>query len=173
MKFPKQLKPTAAESVELPSGKVVEIAKATPIFKPWTGKRFSRKQTYGGKAVLDFHGQPHFAELGILRIFERDGWQGVWVDTYSGKHRTRYWPKDEVELPKEKQSLLDSIYEAAGSPYGCFDVFCWKGRSYIFAESKKRGEDKIRDTQKRWFEAAIKCGVPMDSLLFVEWGIEA
>jgi hypothetical protein len=167
--YPKQLNPTATERIELLSGKVVKIAKATPIFKLWTGKKVT--ETYGGKAVLNFYRKPQFAELGILRIFERDGWQGVWVDTYSGKFRTRYWPKNSVTLPKDKESLLNSIYEAAESPYGCFDVFCWKDKRYIFAESKKHSEDKIRDTQKRWIEAAIKCNVPLKSLLFVEWGI--
>ena len=113
---------------------------------------------YGHKAVLNFYRKPEFAELGILRIFERDGWQGVWVDSYRGKFRTRYWPANSVTLPKDKESLLESIYEAAGKWAGCFDVFCWKGRNYIFAEAKQSGKDKIQDTQKRWLEAAIRCG---------------
>ena len=173
MKYPKQLKPTSTERIVLPSGRAVRIAKATPVFKLWTGRKFSRKQTYGGKAVLDFYGKPQFAELGILRIFEHDGWTGVWVDTYRGKFRTRYWPANSVTLPKDKESLLDSICKAAGSEYGCFDVFCWKGRNYVFAESKRCDKDRIRETQKRWLQAAIRCGVPQESLLFVEWGISA
>jgi hypothetical protein len=169
MIYPKQLNPTTTERIVLPSGKVVRIAKATPIFKLWNGRKVA--ETYGGKAVLSFYRKPQFAELGILRIFERDGWKGVWVDTYRNKFRTRYWPKNAVTLPKDKESLLNSIYEVAESRQGCFDVFCWRGGNYIFAESKRRGEDKIRDTQKRWLQAAIKCDVPRKSLLFIEWEI--
>jgi hypothetical protein len=120
---------------------------------------------------LNFYRKPEFAELGVLRIFERDGWQGVWVDSYRGKFRTHFWPANSVTLPKDKESLLNSICEVAGSEYGCFDVFCWKGKSYIFAESKRHRQDKMRDTQKRWIQAAIKCGVPRESLLFIEWEI--
>ena len=169
MIYPKQLKPTGTERIMLPSGRAVKIAKATPVFKLWTGKPV--KDTYGGKAVLNFYRKPEFAELGVLRIFERDGWQGVWVDSYRGKFRTHFWPANSVTLPKDKESLLNSICEVAGSEYGCFDVFCWKGKSYIFAESKRHRQDKMRDTQKRWIQAAIKCGVPRESLLFIEWEI--
>jgi hypothetical protein len=169
MEYPKFLKPTATERVELPSGKVAKIPKTTPNFKLWTGVKIT--ETYGGKAVLDFYNEPQFAELGILRIFEREGWTGVWVDTYRGKFRTRYWPEDSVALPKDKEALLNAIYKASGSRAGCFDVFCWKETDLIFAESKRRDGDKIRDTQRRWLESALKCGVPMESLLFIEWGI--
>ena len=169
MTIPKQLKPTTTKSIELPSGELVEIPKATPLFKLWKGKKIA--ETYGGKAVLSFYGKPEFAELGILRIFERDGWKGVWVDTYRNKFRTRYWPENAVTLPDEKETLLKSIYEVNESRAGCFDVFCWKDKDYIFVESKRRDEDKIRDTQKRWLQAALKCGVPRKSLLFVQWGI--
>jgi hypothetical protein len=169
MIYPKQLEPAGTERIILPPGKAVKIAKATPVFKLWTGKPI--KDTYGGKAVLSFYRKPEFAELGILRIFEHDGWQGVWVDSYRGKFRTRFWPANSVSLPKDKELLLESIYEAAGKWAGCFDVFCWKGSNYIFAEAKRCGEDRIRDTQKRWLEAAIKCGVPRQSLLFIEWEI--
>ncbi|HEV2329843.1 MAG TPA: hypothetical protein VGY56_13755 [Verrucomicrobiae bacterium] len=169
MKYPSQLSPTAVETVKLPSGKTVKIAKATPVFKLWTGKAV--KETYGGKAVLDFYGQPQFAELGILRIFEREGWQGVWVDTYRNKYRTSYWPKDSATLPDKQAKLLEAIYKANGTRSGCFDVFCWKGRDYIFAESKRCDQDKLRETQKQWIASAIKADVPLRSLLVVEWGI--
>src|ERR1035438_8950065 len=141
MRYPAQLQPTATERIELPSGKVVRIAKATPVFKLWTGRPV--KDTYGGKAVLSFYRKPQFAELGILRIFERDGWEGVWVDTYrNNKFRTRFWPPNAVALPKDKESLLNLTYETAESEHGCFDVFCWKGRNYIFAESKRVAKTK-------------------------------
>ncbi len=167
MPFPALHQPTAFEVIQLPSGQIVKIPKAQPIFKPWTGQPVA--ENYGGKAVLDFYGEPQFAELGILRIFERAGWQGVWIDTFRRKYRTRYWPKDEVPLPRDRAFLLESIFKAAGSRAGCFDVFCWNGPKFVFAESKRAGKDKIRESQKRWIQAALACGVPADSLLIVEW----
>src|SRR5689334_19441167 len=91
--YPKTLKPTTTERIELPSGKVLRIAKSTPVFRPWIGKRIG--ENYGGKALLDFCGKPQFAELVILRLFEGEGWQGVWVDTYRKKYITHYWPRTE------------------------------------------------------------------------------
>jgi len=167
MTYPQELEPTATEIVELPSGKTVVIPKATPIFKVWTGEKIT--DTYGGKLVLDFDGKPEFAELGILRLFEGAGWQGFWVDTFHGKYRTCYWPANEVEPPDDQASLLNRIHEAAGTRKGCWDVFCWNGDRYIFAESKRHAKDSLQDTQRRWLEAAIECGLPLESFLVVEW----
>jgi len=167
MKFPLALKPTSVEQISLPSGKVVEVAKVTPVFEPWTGQEVD--DDYNGKAILNFYGKPQFAELGILQMFKRDGWDGVWVDTYHGKFRTQYWPKDSITLQPEQELFLERIYKAAKSYYGCWDVFCWKDRDYVFAESKRHKKDKIQNTQTTWLQAALKCGVPIDSLLVVEW----
>ena len=169
MKIPSQLKPTTIERIELPSGKAISVAKATPVFEIWTGKEVD--DDYNGKAILNFFGKPQFAELGILQIFKRDGWDGVWVDTYHGKFRTQYWPKDSKALPAKHNHLLNCIYEVAKSEYGCWDVFCWKDENYIFAESKRCKKDKIKDTQRTWLRAALKCGVPVESLMIVEWSL--
>src|SRR5208283_2995904 len=40
--------------------------------------------SYGNKVVLDFYSKPEFAELGILRLMQKSGWNGVWVDSYRG-----------------------------------------------------------------------------------------
>ena len=39
----------------------------------------------------------------------------------------------------------------------------------VFAESKRAGADSIRASQVRWVEAALSVGVPLESLLVVEW----
>jgi len=170
MKYPSSLIPTETEKVELSSGRAVEIRKAVPVFRPWRGKPVT--ETYGEKAILDFYRKPEFAELGILRTFQQEGWDGVWVDTYRRKFRTQYWPQNEVSLPKKKALLLNDICQTAGSRHGCFDVFCWKPRDYLFIESKRSLQDRLRDTQKRWIAAALECGVPLSSLLIVEWRME-
>jgi len=61
----------------LPSGKSVAIPRCGYVFSPWRGTPIL--DTYGGKAVLDWSGNPVFAELAILGVFERAGWDGVWL----------------------------------------------------------------------------------------------
>jgi VRR-NUC domain. len=169
MKLPPQFKATAFEQIKLPNGKAVRIPKTTPVFELWAGDKPG--DDYGNKAILNFYGRPEFAELGISQIFKHDGWDGVWVDTYHGKYRTQYWPKVSVSLPPKHEQLLNHIYGVAKSEYGCWDVFCWKDRNYIFAESKRHNKDKIQDTQKTWLQAALRCGVTLESLLIVEWSL--
>jgi hypothetical protein len=170
MQYPDLLTPTAIEDIELPSGTFVPIPKTEPVFELWTGQPVSDK--YGNKPVLNVNGEPAFAELAILKILQNDGWQGVWVDTYRKRYRTSYFPKNEVKLPPRQQRLLLDIYEKAGSDKGCWDVFCWReGTVYLFAESKRQGRDRIRDSQRQWLDAAIKCGLPLASFLVVEWRV--
>jgi hypothetical protein len=169
MKYPSQLKPTTKEDIQLPSRWIVHIPKACPKFKKWSGKRVPRKHTYNGKAVLSYKGKA-FAELVILRMFQDEGWEGVWVDTYGTRYRSEYWPKNEIELPLKQQRLLDRISKKLGKSWsGCWDVFCWKGNKVVFIESKKRGEDSIKDNQRKWLAAAINCRLPFNSFLLVEW----
>jgi hypothetical protein len=170
MRYPDLFVLTAIEVIELPSGVMVQVPKTEPIFELWKGKPLG--DTYGNKTVLDSGGEPVFAELAILRIFQRDGWQGVWVDSFRNKFRTDY-PASDVVLPLERQRLLSGIYERAGSKKGCWDVFCWKDDgTYLFVESKRQGHDRIRDSQRRWLEAAINCGLPTSAFLIVEWKVE-
>jgi hypothetical protein len=167
VQFSEILTPTDQEVIFLPSGKDVKIPKARPVFERWAGEPLF--DTYGNKAVLSFNYEPAFAELVILRILMDIGWEGVWVDSFRGKYRTSCFPLNEVLLPAEQQDILESIYLWAGSRSGCWDVFCWKDGSYLFAESKRHKHDRIRDTQRKWLEAAIEHGLPIESFLVVEW----
>ncbi|HEY6185773.1 MAG TPA: hypothetical protein VIW67_26260 [Terriglobales bacterium] len=140
------------------------MPKTCPVFNPWNGA--VTFDTYGGKAILDFKGEAVFAELLILRLFQMDGWSGVWVDTYRGKLRAAI--AGEEALPPEIQMKFDHVCAAR---QGCFDVFVWKNDNILFAESKRAGRDRIRPTQVRWLEAALEAGLSVESLLVVEWNL--
>lgn len=171
MMYPKLLDPKAIENIRLLSGEEIQIPKANPYFERWSGESF--EDTYGNKTILNLDGEPVFAELAILRIFQKDGWNGVWVDTYRRKYRIGYWKNmNGVELPTDKRILLEGIYRNAGSVKGCWDVFCWKDDRIIFAESKRLSKDKIRETQIKWLEAALDDGLKKDSFLIVEWSLQ-
>lgn len=165
------LKPTQKESIILPSRKTVEVLKCVLAFKKWEGVPV--KDNYGGKTVIDHRHKPLFAELAILRMLEEDGWSGVWVDTYRKKFRDNLPELSQpVSLPPCRESTLKKIIKENGGLRGCWDVFAWKGDCIVFAESKRRLKDTIRNTQKRWLEIALQLGFPLESFLLAEWDLE-
>jgi hypothetical protein len=167
MRYPAELQPTVQEQILLHSGNCVLLPKTTPQFRTWKGAAIP--DTYGGKPVLDLRGEPLFAELVILRLFESAGWQGAWVDTY--RNRQRVALDGHIELPKARRAWLEEVYARAGSRHGCFDMYAWQDDRVLFAEAKRAGKDKIRDTQVRWLAAALAAGLGVESSLVVEWSL--
>jgi len=70
-----------------------------------------------------------------------------------------------------QEQLLQRIYERAVAANGCWDVFSWRGGEHLFAEFKGHGHDRIPDSQRRWLQAALECGLPLTSFLIVEWSV--
>src|SRR6516225_10981891 len=104
--------------IRLPNGKSVAIPRCSYLFTLWRGTPI--RDTYGGKAVLNSEGKPVFAELAILRVLEKAGWDGVWVDTYRRKFR-RSMPSESCELPSHALELYERICRANGRrTSGCF-----------------------------------------------------
>src|SRR5712664_137043 len=95
----------------LPSGDSVDVPRCRYCFVPWRGDSIA--DTFGGKVVLDFCGEPVFAELAILKSLQKMGWDGVWVDTYRNKFRQAFAPHC-CNLPSHAQKLYDRIREANG-----------------------------------------------------------
>ncbi|HMQ77516.1 MAG TPA: hypothetical protein PKE21_15295 [Flavobacteriales bacterium] len=136
--------------------------------------------TYGGKPLVLVAGRPMFAEFAILRLFEAEGWQGRWVITYQHGRNPRLWrtwdpagPKAQVHAPIAEPRVnerLQAIAAANGNTYGgCWDVVAWKDGRLVFAESKRKGKDRIRPTQLRWHAAALACGCAPEDFVVVEW----
>jgi hypothetical protein len=119
------------------------VKKWTIRFKPWGGAPIA--DTYGGKAVLDWHGEPVFAELAIVRLCQSDGFDAVWIDTYGKRFRSSI--SEEYVLPRNAQTLLNKVIVCNdGRRQGCWDVLAWSGEKYIFIESKRKGKDHIRQS---------------------------
>lgn len=168
MRFPESLTPTATIAFQISDRLTISVPKVIAAFRPWMGSPVS--DDCGGKPILDCAGEPLFAELVVLRQFQAAGWQGVWMDTYH--RRTRTGITEDVSLPDERRALLTRITNRAGIPHGCFDVFAWRDDVVVFAETKRAGRDRIRPSQIRWLSAALDVGVPLDSLLVVEWSLD-
>lgn len=149
----------STEKITLPSGRIVHVPKCcVTTFRQWLG---SPVPDYGGKTLLSFGGRPLFAELVVLKLLEKDGWRGVWVDSFSRKYRIHMpGSLDPVKLPKKQTCFLRKIGAKAKAVRrgGCFDVFAWRGRQHRFVELKRHRRDRIRETQKKWIAAAVECG---------------
>ena len=94
--YPESLIPDSLETLLLPSGNEVYLPRARPTFKQWTGE--FKGDTYGNKPLVDMDGEPMFAELAILRHLQKDGWDGVWVDTFSRRYRIAWEETGVVRL---------------------------------------------------------------------------
>ena len=163
---------TGFERLLLPAGRIVDVPKATPSFSVWSGEQPADR--YGKKPILNFEGRMAFPELAILWDLQKSGWNGVWVDTYRRQFRIDYWNAAPVELPDEAQALLNRISSARGGKHrGTWDVFCWQGNEYLFAESKWKSHDWLRPAQLEWLDAALSINLPLSSFLIVEWSLNA
>ena len=179
MKYPRDLQPSATETLTLPSGQVVSVPKATPVFTSWSGPPMT--DTFGGKPALDWLGSPCFAEIVILRQFLQGGWSARWVETYGAPSmRPRFltdWSADGLKssltqaiVEPRMATLLDDIANANGRAYsGCWDVVAWNDDGVVFAEAKHKGKDRVRSTQLRWMAAALEQGLSEEAFLVVEW----
>jgi hypothetical protein len=160
--------PSGEETIILPSGKPVEVKKYFLTFRKWIGNPIAN--TYGGKAVIDFNGEPLFAELAVLKLFQQNGWDGVWVD--KKLYRVGLLGVPTILLPEDKQKTLDQIRSRMIGSGGCWDLFLWKDERVLFVELKKSKEDRIRDSQRQWLEVAIESGHLPSNFLFIEWILE-
>ncbi len=136
--------------------------------------------TFGGKDLLVVDSRPQFAEVAILRAFEEAGWQGRWLETYPYRKNPRLWkawhpdgPRAQVHVPIAETWVIEKLNAIAAannnSFSGCWDVVAWKNDHLVFAESKKQKKDRMRGTQVRWLEAALRCGCAVEDFLVVEW----
>lgn len=161
---------SSEEEIVLLSGRKVSVAKYFLKFKEWKGRPIPN--TYGNKAVIDFNGEPVFAELAVLRLFQSHGWDGAWVDSYRRKFRIGLPDViDPVDLPTDKKNLIDSIKQKTSASGGCWDVFVWKDNKILFIELKRSKKDKIQNSQKIWLEESLNYGLDLDNFILIEWDI--
>jgi hypothetical protein len=163
---------TSFERLMLPSGRIVDVPKATISFSLWRGEQPARR--HGKKPVVDFEGRMAFAELAILWSLQKLGWNGVWVDGSRPKFLADYCNDPPVELTEKPKALLDRISAARGGTLrGTWDVFCWRKNEYLFAEAQWKNHDRLKPAQLDWLEAALSLDLPLPCFLIVEWSLQA
>jgi hypothetical protein len=154
------------------NGALISINKYHFAFKQWpTPHNFD---TYNNKPLLCLNNEPLFAELVFLRLLEKQGFTGVWVDTY----RKKFWqglPHNSLPIkPSPKiEAIYNAIYNAkGGKKAGCFDVIAHNNDAYVFAELKRKQKDYIRPTQIEWLNAALNLKIENATFLIAEWEAE-
>jgi len=157
------------EPFVLSSGVTVQIPKYSLSFKRWGGDPIPNAYR---KPIVEFDGNPLFAELAVLRMFQQNGWDGVWVDSYGKKYRNGL-PKvvEPVELPFDKEKIIASIRNESGRFGGCWDVFVWKDDRILFLELKQKNEP-IKDSQRGWLESSLELDYKPDNFALIEWHVE-
>lgn len=176
--FPSLLRPNTIEQV-LVNGHSYSVPKVELQFRCWDG--ISLSNTLNGKPLIDFGGKPVFAELSVYELMRLSGWQARWVCTYGAPVQAprllAAWA--DVQLIAQQHqpiaepwvvSLLQRIADTNGGSYaGCWDVVGWYQDQLVFAELKRRKQDRIRATQLSWLEAALHHGLQPHNFLLVEW----
>jgi hypothetical protein len=157
------------EPFVLSSGVTVQIPKYSLSFKRWGGDVIPNAYR---KPFIELDGNPLFAELAVLRMFQKNGWSGVWVDSYGKKYRNGLPSVEEpVALPVDKEKIISLIRNTSGRFGGCWDVFIWKGDRILFLELKQKNEP-IKDSQRDWLESSFKMNFTPENFALIEWRVD-
>ena len=118
---------------------------------------------WGRKPKFSVNGSRSCAELAIVHHLRAGGWDGVWVNAFRGELRAQWFPAPaarrlaEVGAPGWAVEIFDCLRAANGGTLsGFFDVFAWRepGRAAFF--EVKVGLDRIKPTQLRFVEIALR-----------------
>jgi hypothetical protein len=153
-----------------PTGeRVAEVPSVFVRFPLWRGAAFTDDLGKKTAAMVDVNGEHLFAELAILRLLERDGWEGRWIHTTSGGEISKYvteWRDVSRQEQKSRpiqhdgaRALLYAIADRSGNRYGgCWSLFAWRENSYAFFEAKRQAakdKEKLKPAQEAWVRAAL------------------
>jgi hypothetical protein len=170
--LPTELKPTGTIPIRISGDQTITLNKCTPAFRKWRG---APVPTFGGKEILDINGSPAYAELAILRLLEKEGWNGVWVSAF-GSPRFRKNIDDRTDIVSFNDSpaarIIHRLARERNGFGGTFDVAASNGQEMLFAEAKRAKRDQIKSTQVDWLRSALATGVPIASFLVVEWSLQ-
>lgn len=147
----------------------VRIQKFSWQFRQWRGD--APERTHGSKPVVESEGKAAFAEIAIIPILKQHGFEGaVWRDNWRRCFRDNM-PRAKCLTPEPVREIYEQIVTVNGGSSGCWDVLAWNGASVAFIECKWR-TDRIKPSQKRWLESALKVGLRENNFAICEWVID-
>lgn len=178
--------------ITLPAGRRIHDVPGVFVrFARWTGAPFVDDFGRKGGAMIELDGEHLFAELAVLRLLEKDGWSGRWVNTYSGRGEVWKFLAEWSDVPREEQRSR-AIEEAEPRQFlpriaafnkprryrGCWDVFAWRSAEYAFAECKRTAptaRDVVGKEQEEWLRSALYIAdgrVSEESFCVVQWNYQ-
>lgn len=175
--------------ITLPAGRMIHDVPGVFMRLPlWTGEPFVDDFGKKSGAMVELAGEHLFAELAILRLLEKDGWTGRWVNTYGGggevwkfltewKDVARSEQRNRPIEDAEPRQLLARIagFNRPRRYKGCWDIFAWRGPEIAFVESKRtspKPKDVVSKEKQEWLRSALYIGdrrISEESFCFVQW----
>lgn len=175
--------------ITMPAGRMIHDLPGVFMRLPrWSGPPFSDDFGKKAAAMVELDGEHLFAELAVLRLLEKDGWSGRWVNTYGGggevwKYLTEWQDvarADQKTRPIQDDGPRQLLARIAGfnKPRrykGCWDVFAWRASEMAFLECKRttpKYKDVISKDQEEWVRSALYIGderISTESFCFVQW----
>jgi hypothetical protein len=115
------------------------------------------------KPRFSVRGSRSCAELAIVHHLRASGWDGVWVNAFRGELRTQWFPAPaarqlaETGAPGWAAEAFSRLRAANGGTLsGFFDVFAWREPGQAAFVEAKVGPDRIKPTQLRFVEIALR-----------------
>jgi len=174
--------------IHMPSGRMIgDVAGVFLRFPHWEGAPFA--DDFGKKAagMVELDGEHTFAELAVLRLLEREGWNGRWVNTYSGKGEVWKYLTRWDDVPRTDQRnrvieeadprvVLAGVAKHNRKRYaGCWDVFAWRGDDFAFLQTRRgapAAKAELGAAQAEWLHNALLFGdarITLASFAVVHW----
>ena len=146
------------------AGELVHIRTQEWALERWDGEDPpGLSVTWRRKPKFSVNGSRSCAELAIVHHLRAGGWDGVWVNAFRGELRTQWFPAPaarrlaEVGAPVWAVEIFDCLRAANGGTLsGFFDVFAWREPGGAAFFEVKVGPDRIKPTQLRFVEIALR-----------------
>jgi hypothetical protein len=175
--------------ITLPAGRAIHDVPAVFARLPrWTGHPFADDLGKKAAGMVELDGEHLFAELAVLRLLEKEGWSGRWVNTSGGRGEVWKFLTEWRDVPRDEQKnrpieeaeprqLLARIAGLNGRARfkGCWDTYAWKGEEVVFLQCRRgapKPGDALRVEQEDWLRSALYLGnrrVSLRSFCVVQW----
>ena len=156
--------------ITMPAGRMIhDVPGVFMRFPRWTGTPFVDDFGKKSGAMIELDGEHLFVELAVLRLLEKDGWHGRWVNTYGGGGEVWKYLTEWKDVPRAEQrnrpiedseprQLLARIagFNKPRRYKGCWDTYAWRDAEFVFVECKRaasRDKDDISKDQEEWLRS--------------------
>ena len=179
--FPPSLLPLEDAHIDLPRRGEVAVARFRAEFnrspKPVaTGFQ----EAWASKPQVSCDGQALFAEIAVLSLFKKEGWDGVWVDSPRHKYFDKMPTQSKgVTLDAYVGQLLARIRGTGERGKAvCWDLIVWHGRSVFFVAVRaasppgappRASEGASERARLAWLDASLHAGMSPGQFIIVEW----